>query len=108
MAFLQPVVMSKTSYVLRGLQPSEDRVALERWNGKLHRLEGVMKVMGEVVAWGQLRSGGRDGSATIDELIDFGRQEQWKQSILAAAEHCSEQVEKDWRLYAGSFDTGMS
>jgi len=107
MAFLQPVVIGKTSYVLRGLQPSEDRVAFEQWNGKLHRLEGVMKAMGEVVAWGQLRSGGRNGSATIDELIDFGRQrKQWAKPLLEAAKDCAEQVDKDWRVYAESFDAG--
>lgn len=107
MAFLKPVMMGKTSYVLRGLQPSEDRVALEHWNKKLRRLEGVMKAMGEVVAWGQLRSGGREGSATIDELIDFGRQRKWKKRLLEAGEHCSEQVDKDWRVYAEAFDAGM-
>jgi uncharacterized protein (DUF2252 family) len=107
MAFLQPVVMGRSSYVLRGLQPSEDRVALEQWNGKLHRLEGVMKAMGEVVAWGQLRSGGRNGSATIDELIDFGsRQNKWKKQLLEAAMYCGEQVDKDWRAYAQAFDAG--
>lgn len=108
MAFLQPVTMGKTAYVLRGLQPSEDRVAFEHWNGKLHRLEGVMRVMGEIVAWGQLRSGGRDGSATIDELIDYGRQEKWSKPLLAAAEHCFDQVKKDWRVYAEHFDADTS
>lgn len=108
MAFLQPVTMGKTAYVLRGLQPSEDRVAFEHWNGKLRRLEGVMRVMGEIVAWGQLRSSGRDGSATIDELIDFGRQEKWSKPLLAAAEHCSEQVEKDWHVYVEHFGADTS
>ena len=104
MAFLQPAILGKTSYVLRGLQPSEDRVALAHWNGKLRRLEEVMKVMGKVVAWGQLRSGGRDGSATIDELIDFGRQSGWTKSLLEAADHCAAGVLADWRAYANGPD----
>lgn len=46
-------------YVLRSLQPSEDRVALDAWNGKLPRLESVVNNMAQLSAWAQLRSDGR-------------------------------------------------
>ncbi|MEH1934427.1 MAG: hypothetical protein V7L14_12055 [Nostoc sp.] len=32
-----------------------------------------MQTMGEVTAWDQLRSGGRQGSAIADDLIKFAR-----------------------------------
>jgi len=104
MAFLHSVTMGDTPYVLRGLAPSEDRVALSAWNKRLRRLQGVMKAMGEILAWGQLRSSGRDGSAIADELIAYGKDIKWKKPLLAVAEHCSEQVEKDWRTYSQHFD----
>ncbi|MDD5248714.1 MAG: DUF2252 domain-containing protein [Rhodocyclaceae bacterium] len=106
MAFLQAVTLGKSSYILRGLQPSEDRVALDRWDGKLRRTAGVMRTMAEVVAWGQLRSGGRQGSATSDELIDFARREKWRLRLLDAAEHAAAQVEQDWRVYAQAYRDG--
>lgn len=106
MAFLQPVAIGPTPYILRGLQPSEDRVALGGWNKKLRRLEGVMKAMGEIVAWGQLRSSGRDGSASADELIAFGCRDAWRKDVLEAAVQCGEEVKADWRLYAAAFDDG--
>lgn len=104
MAFLHAVVMGGKPYVLRGLQPTEDRVALADWNRSPRRGEGVMKVMAENLAWGQLRSGGRDGSAIADELITFGRDGSWKKPLLEVAAQCSVQVEKDWRVYARAFD----
>lgn len=107
MAFLQPVTLVDAPYVLRGLQPSEDRVDLATWHKHLRRLEGVMKAMGELVAWGQLRSGGRDGSAVIDELIDFADQSKWRRDLLDAAEHCAELVDKDWATYAQAYDDGV-
>ncbi|HEY4752901.1 MAG TPA: DUF2252 family protein, partial [Candidatus Limnocylindrales bacterium] len=107
MAFLQPAILGKTSYILRGLQPTEDRVALAGWNGRLRRIEGVMRTMGEVVAWGQLRSGGREGSAVIDELTDFARRGKWMKRLLEAAEHAGAQVEKDWQAYAAAWRDGV-
>ena len=106
MAFLQAVSIEPASYVLRGLQPTEDRVALEAWNHRLRRLERVITSMGELLAWSHLRSSGRDGSAIADQLIDFGQQTPWRREILAAAEHCAEHVAKDWATYSTAFDDG--
>jgi uncharacterized protein (DUF2252 family) len=106
MAFLHPVTVGKTAYVMRGLQPSDDRVALEGWHGKLPRLERVVADMGRIVAWAQLRSGGRDGSATIDELIAFAQQAKWRKRLLEIARHCAAQVEADWHEYAQAYDDG--
>ena len=107
MAFLHPVVIGKKAYVLRGLQPSEDRVVLNGAPKEPRLLEGVIQTMGELVAWGQLRSSGRDNSAICDTLIDFAQREKWKQSLLEVAESCAAQAEKDWRSYAAAFDDGV-
>jgi uncharacterized protein (DUF2252 family) len=96
--------MDQSPYVLRGLQPSEDRVVLANSHKHFQRLEGVVKSMGKIAAWGQLRSGGRDGSACIDELIDFGNQSQWQSELVAFAEQCADQVDKDWAMFAQAYD----
>jgi uncharacterized protein (DUF2252 family) len=107
MAFLHPVVMRKKPYVLRALQPSEDRVTLAAKNKELRRFQGAVKVMGENLAWGQLRSSGRDGSAIADELIAFGEDYGWQEPLFEAALKCAAQVEKDWRIYAQAYDDNM-
>lgn len=106
MAFLQPVRLGKTAYVLRGLQPSEDRVDLACNAGKLRRLSGVMNTMGQVLAWAQLRSAGRDGAAITDELMDFALRKSWKGRLFDVADHCAAQVQKDWLAYARAYDDG--
>ena len=107
MAFLHPIVGARASYVLRGLQPSEDRVTLDVRRSKLGDIRGVIDEMGQLMAWAQLRSSGRQGSAIADELIDFGTNTKpWRSKLLDAAHQCATQVEKDWKTYCDAFDAG--
>ena len=103
-AFLQPVTIGGVAYILKGLQPSEDRVALDLWHGHFDRLQNLMTSLGEVVAWAQLRSTGREGSAIADELIDFAAGKKWKSAMLAVARACREQVNLDWREFCAAYD----
>ncbi|WP_035059126.1 DUF2252 domain-containing protein [Andreprevotia chitinilytica] len=115
MAFLQSVRIeddaSAPSYILRGLQPSEDRVALpadapaDKASGK--QLASLMCSMGAVVAWAQLRSSGRQGSAIADELIDFGQRADWQRPLLDAAEACATAVKQDWQTFGTAWDGGV-
>ncbi|VTU15454.1 hypothetical protein SRS16CHR_01487 [Variovorax sp. SRS16] len=104
MAFLQPVLFGGGSCVLRALQPSEDRMTLDRSQRSMTELAQALQVMGRVVAWGQLRSAGRDGSATADELIAFAQRRKWQAELLALSQDCAEQVRKDWATYSSAFD----
>jgi uncharacterized protein (DUF2252 family) len=104
MAFLRPIGMGRRAYVLRGLQPTEDRVTLDRTRNTLHDLMGVMRVMGETVAWAELRCSGRDGSEIADELIAFGTRRRWKKDLMAAARECAVQLVDDWNVYAAAYD----
>ena len=65
-----------------------------------------MHTLGDIVAWGQLRSSGRDGSAIADALIDFGRDKTWRQPFLELAERAAGRVETDWREYADAYKAG--
>ncbi|SIT45442.1 conserved hypothetical protein [Paraburkholderia piptadeniae] len=105
-AFLHAVEFEKRPYVLRGLQPSEDRVALENWNGKLPRLESVVRNMAELVAWAHFRSSGRQTSAIADDLIAFGEKSKWQLALIDLATQCEAQVVSDWQAYCKAFDAG--
>jgi len=106
-AFLQAVTINDRSYVLRELLPSQDRLQLAHWNGKVRRLEHVMDAMGQLVAWGQLRSGGRQGSATIDALIAFAHQPTWRKLLLEYAISYSVQVVQDWQRFHAAYESGV-
>lgn len=68
-------------------------MSLQAWDGKLERLNKLMQTMGEVTAWDQLRSGGRQGSAGADDLIKFAHLSDWRNQILEYATSYSKQVE---------------
>ncbi|MEM5294666.1 DUF2252 domain-containing protein [Burkholderia sp. JPY481] len=105
-AFLHAVEFNQRSYVLRSLQPSEDRVALADWDGKLPRLEAVINSMAELSAWAHLRSGGRQKSAIADDLIAFGSRRDWQLPLIDLATQCEAQVAADWKAYCEAYDRG--
>ena len=106
MAFLQAVKMGKTSYVLRALQPSEDRLALDHLQHAPERLRQAIASMGQLVAWAQLRSSGWRGSATADALSEWAARRKWQTRLLAAAVDAAEQVSLDWSDFSEAFDDG--
>ncbi|CAB3652080.1 hypothetical protein LMG22037_01027 [Paraburkholderia phenoliruptrix] len=105
-AFLHAVDFNQRSYVLRSLQPSEDRVALQDWDGKLPRLEAVVGSMAELSAWAHLRSGGRQKSSIADEMIAFGYRADWHSPLIELATECAAQVAADWKAYCDAYDRG--
>ena len=100
-ALLEAINDSDKSYLLRELQPEEDAVNLQAWDGKLGRLQKLIETMAQVTAWDQLRSGGRQGSAIADELINFG-QSSWHNSILEYAVYYSQKVNQDFQEFCQS------
>lgn len=103
-AFLSSVIFQNKPFLFKGLQPTQDRLALELWNGKLKRLEQVMRSMGETIAWSHLRSGGRAGSAIADEWVAFGQRRDWQAPLLEYATGYAARIESDWNEYSREYD----
>jgi uncharacterized protein (DUF2252 family) len=105
-AFLHAVQMGSAPYVLRALQPQQDRVSLAQTGHPIERLANLATVMGHCTAWSQLRSSGRQGSACTDELVDFGAQPEWRKRLLSVARECADQVEANWAAFAAAYKEG--
>lgn len=104
-AFLEAVSIGTRSYVLQELLPSQDRLALDTWRGKPQRLQGVMRSMGQILAWDQLRSSGRQGAADADALIAYaGDAGSWRPRMLTYAHAYRDQVLADWKHYKAAFE----
>ncbi len=106
-AFLQPVLMAEVAYVLRALQPLEDRVTLNAATQSQLSLEQTIRTMARIVAWAHLRSSGREGSATADELIDYGQRSKWRRKLLDACSACASQVVLDAAAFDEAYDDGV-
>lgn len=98
-ALLAPVELEENFYVLRELQPIEDKVNLELICGKLGRLETLVQMIAKVVAWGQLRSAGHQGAEAAYDLQDFGQSSQWRKDLLGYARQYAGKVEEDYREF---------
>jgi len=105
-AFLATVKMNRVELVLRALQPIEDRIALSK-SIPSRQAEELMEDMGRLVAWGQLRSSGRQGSANADELIIYWAKRSRVRALIALARVCAQRVQTDWRVYCAAYDGGL-
>jgi uncharacterized protein (DUF2252 family) len=101
-AFLFPVDFNGAPCVLKGLQPSEDRVAIGDWGRKLDRLREVVGTMGRILAWDQLRAAGRNGAATADQLIEFAQGETWMPAVQGAADVMAKVTQQQWEVFSKS------
>ncbi|HLO47196.1 MAG TPA: DUF2252 domain-containing protein [Kamptonema sp.] len=102
-AWVSAVEMEGEPFVLRGLQPTQDKVSLDQWNGKLRRLEKVLKTMGEITAWNQLRSSGCQGSAIADDLIYWAENaSQWQSYLLDYAQAYFDKVEANYQEFSAA------
>ncbi len=105
-AFLTPVSIGGRSFTLRELQPSADKLDLAATRPDAAALEQVLWSMGELTAWSQLRSAGRGGSATIDDLIAFAanapRNNDHFRRLAALSRDWARRIEADWRDFRAS------
>ncbi|MGA9667366.1 MAG: DUF2252 family protein [Gallionella sp.] len=102
-AFLQPVKLDGLPCILRGLQASEDRVAIGEWGKKLDRLKEVVTTMGRILAWDQLRASGRFGAANADQLVSFAQDNDWMNEMLDVATKMTLTTQQQWKIFAGAY-----
>lgn len=98
-AFLFPVGFAGRPFILKALQPSEDRVAIGEWGRKLDHLREVVATMGRILAWDQLRAAGRSGAAGADELNDFAHGDAWMPAILEVADTMTKLTQAQWEEF---------
>jgi uncharacterized protein (DUF2252 family) len=104
-ALLQAANIGGVAYVVRELQPTEDRLSLATASDRPRRLRGALKSMARVVAWAQLRSSGRGGAATADELIAFAATRGWQQGLIDYARRYQRTANADWRRFVTRLDS---
>ena len=113
-ALLSATLLGGTAYLLKELQPAKDPTdfvsvkklekAGQSAQQRSAQLEELLLQMGRVTAWGALRSSGQQGSATVDELIEFAHTERWQKSLMEYAKHYSKQVRQDWKTFSAAYD----
>ncbi|HEX8956634.1 MAG TPA: DUF2252 family protein [Burkholderiaceae bacterium] len=102
-SFLEAVELDGKPFLVKGLQPTQDRVDLEGAAAHPKQLNHLMCQFGGLAASAQLRASGRQGSANADALVAFGSDTKKLGALVDLAVHMADQVEKDWKAFSEQY-----
>ena len=105
-ALLASLELDGKPYVLKELQPSEQRVNLAAHDGSRGKLKTLIQNMGELTAWSQLRAAGWRGSALRETLIAFAEDPSWGKELLELSRERSEVMQGYWKEYCAAYAAG--
>jgi uncharacterized protein (DUF2252 family) len=105
-ALLHAVTIDTRPFVLKELQPMTDRLDLQRWDGRIERLESTIASMGAVTAWAHLRTCYRYGACAVEDLQRYVARAPWQRALPALAVRCSELSLEQWSAYSKAYDAG--
>ncbi len=98
-ALLAAIEFNGSSYLLRELQPTQDKIALKPGNISFDRLEKLVEIMAEVTAFAHLHGSGKLGADTAQTLITWGENLDWQQEVLIYADNYARQVQIDYQYF---------
>lgn len=104
---LNPISNGTKSYILKELQPEQDKFDFEYWDGEMESLETLIRTMAMVTASGHLRSAGRQGSSIADELIAFAQESQWQQDLIFYCQAYPTKVHQDYFDFCEAYEEGF-
>lgn len=102
-ALLQPLQIDGNWYVMRELQPIEDKLDFSLLNAKKGKLNDVICTMAEMAASAYLRSSGWMKSSTTDQLIEFGKEQDWHKGLYSFASNYKRQVLDDYAAFMKAY-----
>jgi uncharacterized protein (DUF2252 family) len=98
-SLLSATTFKGEAYVIQELQPVKDTLKFKMIKDDYRELYQVVDDMALLTASSQLRSGGMDGSAIIDELKAFGTDPSWQKPVLDFALNYSNVVRHDFKQF---------
>ena len=98
-ALLAAIEFNNHSYLLRELQPTQDKIEIEPGEISLNRLEELIDMMAKITAFTHLHGSGKLGAASAQNLIDFGQNLDWQQQVLNYATSYAGQVRLDFEYF---------
>jgi uncharacterized protein (DUF2252 family) len=105
-ALLSSTTFKGEGYVMKEMQPAEDKVKFNLIQDNYRDIYQVIDDMAALTAASHIRSSGRSGSATADELIAFGKRNGWQEQVISYAHNYAQQVKKDYSLFRSGFESG--
>ncbi|MBC7399151.1 MAG: DUF2252 family protein [Mucilaginibacter sp.] len=106
-ALLSTTVFREEAYVIQELQPVKDTLKFKFIKDDYRDMYQVIDDMGALTASAQLRSGGIQGSAIIDELMAFGQDQSWQEHLIKYAKKYAGTVKSYYKQYMDDYKSGV-
>ncbi|MCY7335491.1 MAG: DUF2252 domain-containing protein [Chamaesiphon sp.] len=98
-ALLAAIEFNDSSYLLRELQPTQDKINLKTGKSNPAQLDELIDTIAKVTAFAHLHGNGKLGAATAQDLIKFGNNLDWQQKVLTYANNYAGQVYRDYQYF---------
>ncbi|MDB5088006.1 MAG: hypothetical protein JWR09_2000 [Mucilaginibacter sp.] len=106
-SLLSSTLFKDEPFVIQELQPVKDAIKFKLIRDQYRDIYQVIDDMAVLTASAQLRSGGMNGSATIDELKAFGNNINWQQALFDYCFKYGDKVKTDYRQYLKDYKNGV-
>lgn len=106
-SLLSSTVFRDEPFVLQELQPVKDSINFKLIRDQYRDIYQVIDDMATLTASAQLRSGGMNGSATIDELKAFAGNSHWHQALLDYAFKYAKKTKQYYTQYLDDYKKGV-
>ncbi|MBI3883459.1 MAG: DUF2252 family protein, partial [Sphingobacteriales bacterium] len=106
-ALLSSTIFNDEPYLIQEMEPNKDKINFKLIKNRYRDIYQVIDDMAMLTASSQLRSSGRQGSATTDELIAFSEKDNWQQELLNYAIKYKKQVKKDYAAFCSDYKNGV-
>jgi len=105
-ALLSTTVFRDHAFIIQELQPVKDTIKFRLLKKDYRDMYQVVDDMAALTASAQLRSGGMQGSGTIDELMAFGLDQGWQEKVITYAQHYANTTKKYYKSYLKDYKGG--
>jgi uncharacterized protein (DUF2252 family) len=105
-AFLSSFQHNEDWFVVKELQPTADKINLFQTVKQPGHMENYLADLGMLTASGQLRSSGRQGAVTADELYHFAADDKWINMVTEWSAFYAGQVKQDYAIYREAWQDG--
>lgn len=106
-ALLSTTIYKGEAYVIQELQPVKDTIKFKLIKDQYRDIYQVIDDMGLLTASSQLRSGGIQSSATIDDLMNFAKTDGWQEPLIQYALKYAQQIKRYYREYLDDYQKGV-
>ena len=99
------IIFQDQAYIVKELQPDQDKMDFKQCKASPKKFTEACNHMARLMAYAQIRSSGRKGAGSVEELIQFANEQDnhWKVELLNYSYIYAKQVVKDYQSFVQSY-----